>query len=49
MSVKGESLSSVTPDQQRIPFGNKINKTPASSVLRKEQIRDTFNPRKWSQ
>ena len=32
---QGEILASVTPYQQRIPRKNKINKTPASSVLRK--------------
>ena len=45
---QGESLVSVTPDQQRIPCKNKINKTPYSSVIRKEPIEDTVNPRKIS-
>ena len=30
---QGESLERLTPDQQRIPRKNKINKTPYSSVI----------------
>ena len=49
MSGQGESLSSVTPYQPNIPCNNKIKKTTASSVLRKEPMEDTINPRKISQ
>ena len=49
MSGQGESLSSVTPDQELIPSQEWKKRTPASLVLRKELILDTFNPRKISQ
>ena len=49
ISGQGESLAGVTPHQQRIPCKNKIKKTPASLVLRKEPIGNTVNPRKISQ
>ena len=49
MSGLGESLSSVTPDQQLISRKNRINKTPDSSVLRKDPIGYTVKHRKISQ
>ena len=47
--VQREILPSVKPYQQHIPHKNNRNKTPVSSVLRKEPIGDTVNPRKLSQ
>ena len=38
-----------TTDQKLIPFKNKRKKAPALSILRKEQIPETINPRKRSQ
>ena len=38
MSVHGEILSSVTPDQQRIPRKNKIKKNSDTSITGKESI-----------
>ena len=49
MSRQGESLSNVTPYKICIPRKNKRKKTPDSSAIRKEHIRDTVNPRKISQ
>ena len=46
MSVNGESLSSVTQDILCIPCKNKINKTPDTSIIRKEPIQEPVNPRK---
>ena len=48
LSGQGESLASVTPYQQRITRNNKRKETPYTSVIRKEPIRDTVNPRKIS-
>ena len=47
-SIHGEVLSSVTPDQQRIPRKNKRNKTSDTSIIRKEPIQEPVNPRKMS-
>ena len=49
LSVLGSSLSSVTPDQKIIPLKNKRKETPAVSIIRKEPIQETVNPRKISQ
>ena len=49
MSGQGESLASVTPDQQRITIKNNRKKTPSSYVLRKEPIGYTVSSRKISQ
>ena len=46
LSGQGESLSSVTPDNLRIPRKNKGKKTPENSVIRKEPIVYKANPRK---
>ena len=48
MSGHGESLSIVTPDQQRIPCKNKRKKTPGTLIIRKEPIQEPVNPRKKS-
>ena len=42
----GESLSSVTPDQQRIPCKNKRKKTSDSLIMIKHPIQEPVNPRK---
>ena len=39
-------LASVTPDHIHIPYKNKIKKTPDTSVMIKERILDTVDPRK---
>ena len=49
LSGLGASLASITPDQKRIPRKNKINDSPAVSILRKGPIPETVNPRKTSQ
>ena len=46
MSGYIESLSSVTPDQQRIPRENKRNKTSDTLIMRKETIQEPVNPSK---
>ena len=46
LSGQGESLSSATPDNLRIPRKNKGKKTPENSVIRKEPILYKANPRK---
>ena len=43
MSGNGESLSSVTPDKQRIPRKNKIKKTSDTSIKGKESIQEPDN------
>ena len=45
---QGYDLASVTPDNLCIPFENKINKTPDTSVIRKEPIQEPVNPRKMA-
>ena len=45
-SGQEESLSSAKPDNISTTRMNKINKTPDTSVIIKEHIGDTFNPRK---
>ena len=45
----GSSLASVTTDQKHIPRKNKRKETTALSILRKESIQETINPRKISQ
>ena len=49
LSVLVSSSSSVTPYQKRSPRKNKRKETPDVSILRKEPLRDTVNPRKISQ
>ena len=46
MSGHGKSLSSVTPDQQRIPLNNKRKKTSDTSITGKEIIQEPYNPSK---
>ena len=46
MSGQGEILASVTLDHICIPRKNKRKKTPDTSVIRRETIGDTVNPRK---
>ena len=46
MSGHVESLSSVTPDQERIPRKNKINKTSYTLITVKESIQEPYNPSK---
>ena len=46
LSGQGASLSSVIPDIICIPGKNKRNKTPDTSIIRKEPIQEPFNPRK---
>ena len=46
LSRQGEISSSVTPYQQRIPCKNKRNKTPDTSIIRKEHIQEPLNPSK---
>ena len=48
LSGHGESLSSVTPDQQRIPRKNKIKKISDTLIIRKEPIQEPFNPKKMA-
>ena len=49
LSVLESSLASVKPDQKYIPWKNKIKEAPNVSILRKETIQETVNPRKISQ
>ena len=44
----GESLSSVTPDQKRIPYKNKRKKTSGNLIVTKETIQEPVNPSKLS-
>ena len=44
LSVHGEILSSVTPDQQCIPRNNKRKKTPNTLIIRKQPILEPVNP-----
>ena len=46
MSEHGESLSSVTPNQQSIPCKNKIQKTSDTSIAGKKIIQEHENPSK---
>ena len=46
MSVHGESVSSVTPDKQRIPRKNKRKKTSDTFIKGKESIQEPDNPSK---
>ena len=46
MSGHRESLSSVTPDQKRIPCKNKRNKTSDTLITRKKTIQEPVNPSK---
>ena len=46
MSGHGESLSIVTPDQQRITGNNKRKKTSDTLIMRKEPMKEPVNPRK---
>ena len=46
MSVHGESVSSVTPDKQRIPRKNKRKKTSDTLIKGKESIQEPDNSRK---
>ena len=41
-----ESLSSVTPDQQRMPCKNKIEKTSDTLIMIKYPIQEPVKPRK---
>ena len=43
---QGESLSSETPDNLRIPRKNKRKKTPGTPIIRKQPIQEPVNPRK---
>ena len=45
MPGHGESLSSVTPDQQHIPRKNKKRKTSDTLIMRKNNIQEPVNPR----
>ena len=45
-SGKGESLSSVTSDQQLIPCKNARNKTSDTLIMRKDPIQEPVNPSK---
>ena len=49
MSGHGESLLSVTPDQQRITCNNNKNKTSDTLIMRKETIQEPVNPSKRAQ
>ena len=44
MYVHGESVSSVTPDQQRIPRKNKTKKTSYTSIKGKYSIQEPDHP-----
>ena len=44
MSGNGESVSSVTPDKQRIPCNNKRKKTSDNLIKGKEIIQVPYNP-----
>ena len=46
MYGNGESLSGVTPYQQRIPRNNKRNKTSDTLITKKETIQGPANPSK---
>ena len=46
ISVHGKSVSSVTPDKQRIPRNNKRKKTSDTSIKVKESIQEPCNPSK---
>ena len=46
MSGLGASLASITPDQKQITLKNKRKETSDISILRKEPIPKTVNPRK---
>ena len=46
MSGHGESLSTVTTDQQHIPYKNKRKKTSDNLITTKETIHETLNPSK---
>ena len=43
LSGDGESLSSLTPDQQLIPLKNKKKKTPDTLIIREELIQEPVN------
>ena len=44
LSRHGESLSSVTPDQQRITCNNNKKKTSDTLIMRKKTIQEPVNP-----
>ena len=46
LSGNGENLSSITPDQQRIPRKNKIKKPSYTFITRKKIIQEPVNPSK---
>ena len=46
MSGQWEILSSVTPDIIFIPWKNKIKKTLDNSIIRKQPVKESVNPRK---
>ena len=48
LSGLGESLSSETPYTLRISCKNKIKKTPDTSIIRKNPIKEPFNPREMA-
>ena len=48
MSGHVESVSSLTPYQQRIPRKNKRKKTSDTLITRKETIQEPVNTSKWA-
>ena len=46
LSGQGKSLSSVSPDIICIPCKNKRKKTPDTSIIRTQPIKEPANPRK---
>ena len=44
-----ESLSSVTPDQERIPHRNKWKKTSDILIAWEKHFKEPVNPNKWAQ
>ena len=46
LSGHGESLSSATPDILCIDRKIKISKTPDTLIIRKQPIKESFNPKK---
>ena len=46
LSGQGEYLAGITPYTISIPCKNKRRKTPDTSIIRKEPIREPVNPRK---
>ena len=44
LSGQGDYLAGITPDIIRIPHKNKRQKTPGTSIIRKEPIRGTSQP-----